>query len=137
MGFDRGERGQERRRSVRSPVTSTASFERSTIPMTRTLQRALTLAAALAALLLVAVPALARQEANVSRKVYATEINFRLPHKSAHPGTVTFMVQNKGKLPHDFKISGKKTVMIKPGKNANIKVTFRRKGKYTYICSVP
>ena len=104
--------------------------------MTRTVQRAIVLAAALAAVLLVAVPALARQEANVSRKVYATEFSFRLPIKSARTGTVTFMVQNKGKLPHDFKIAGRKTVMIKPGKNANVKVTFKRKGKYTYICTV-
>jgi plastocyanin len=105
--------------------------------MSRTLQRAVLTAAALAGAALVAVPALARQEANVSRKVIATDLKFTLTLKKAPPGTVTFLVNNKGRLPHDFKIAGKKTPVIKPGgNNASLKVTLKR-GKYTYICTVP
>jgi uncharacterized cupredoxin-like copper-binding protein len=105
--------------------------------MNRTLLGAIVGVAALAVAALLALPALAHQEANVSRKVVATEFKFRLPLKSAKRGTVTFMVQNKGKLPHDFKIKGKKTRMIKPGGNAVVKVKFTKKGKYRYICTVP
>ena len=84
-----------------------------------------------------AVPAVGRTDANVSRKVIATEFKFRLPITSARTGTVTFMVQNKGKLPHDFRIAGKKSRMVKPGGNAVLKVTFRKKGRYAYVCTVP
>ena len=105
--------------------------------MTRMLQwTTLALAGAVLAAL-IAVPALARQEANVSRKVTATDFKFALPIKTAKPGTVSFLVNNKGKLPHDFKIAGKKTAMLKPGgHNATLKVTLKR-GRYTYVCTVP
>ena len=39
---------------------------------------------------------------------------------------------------HDFKIAGKKTVMLKPGKTAAPLTVTLVKGKtYTYICTVP
>ena len=105
--------------------------------MNRTLQWATLALAGLVLAGLFAVPALGRHEANVSRKVVATEFKFALPIKTAHPGTISFLVNNKGKLPHDFKIAGKKTPTIKPGgQNFTLKVTLR-KGKYTYICTVP
>jgi uncharacterized cupredoxin-like copper-binding protein len=105
--------------------------------MKRSIKAAVFTLPALLALLVLAVPAVARQDANVSRKVNATEFKFALPIKSAKRGTVTFMVQNKGKLPHDFKIAGKKSPIIKAGGNTNMKVTFKRRGRYTYICTVP
>ena len=44
---------------------------------------------------------------------------------------------NKGKVPHDFKLAGKKTPRIAGGgHNATLKVTLKR-GKYTYVCTVP
>ena len=51
-------------------------------------------------------------------------------------GVVTFKVTNKGKLPHDFKISGKKTKIVAPGKSATLKVTYTKAGKYKYLCTV-
>ena len=40
-----------------------------------------------------------------------------LSKRTVRHGTVVFKVVNKGKLPHDFKISGHKTALIKPGKS--------------------
>jgi nitrite reductase (NO-forming) len=68
--------------------------------------------------------------------VTATEFKFKLSTSSAKAGKVTFKVVNKGKLDHDFKIAGKKTPMIKPGKSATITATVK-KGKNAYICTVP
>lgn len=68
--------------------------------------------------------------------VTATEYKFRLSKKTVPVGTVVFKVLNKGKIEHDFKINGKKTPLIKPGKSATLKVAFK-KGRFTYICTVP
>ena len=67
--------------------------------MNRVAKAAMLLTAALVAAVWLALPAAAREEVNVSRKVYATEFKFRLPLKTARIGTVTFMIQNKGKVP--------------------------------------
>ena len=50
-------------------------------------------------------------------------------------GTVTFKLVNKGKLMHDFKISGKKSKLISPGKSGRLIVTLK-KGKLSYLCTV-
>jgi uncharacterized cupredoxin-like copper-binding protein len=68
--------------------------------------------------------------------VKATEFKFALSRKSGHHGTIIFKVVNKGHIQHDFKIAGKKTAMLAPGKSATLKVTLR-KGSYKYICTVP
>jgi nitrite reductase (NO-forming) len=69
--------------------------------------------------------------------VVATEFKFKLSKKTVPVGKVTFTVVNKGKLAHDFKIAGKKTPLIKPGKKATLTVAFKKAGKYGYICTVP
>ena len=69
-------------------------------------------------------------------KVTAKEFKFTLSKKSAPHGKVTFKVTNKGHLKHDFKINGKKTSMISPGKSASLTVTLK-KGSFKYICTVP
>lgn len=67
--------------------------------------------------------------------VTAKEFKFVLSAKTAPHGTVTFKVVNKGKLKHDFKIAGKKTALISPGKSATLKVTLS-KGSKPYLCTV-
>ena len=67
--------------------------------------------------------------------VVAKEFSFKLSRKSAPSGVVVFKVTNKGPLKHDFKIAGKKTPLIKPGKSATLKMTLK-KHKYRYLCTV-
>lgn len=68
--------------------------------------------------------------------VTGKEFKFALTKKSAKHGTVTFRFTNKGTLKHDFKIAGKATKLVAPGKSASLTVTLKR-GNYTYICTVP
>ncbi|MCW2976186.1 MAG: blue (type 1) copper domain protein [Actinomycetia bacterium] len=75
----------------------------------------------------------ARDSASVTVKM--SEFKFVLSAASAHPGAVVFTVTNKGKLPHDFKIGGKKTALVSPGKTAKLSVTLKA-GKYPYLCTV-
>ncbi len=68
--------------------------------------------------------------------VASSEFKFVLSKKTVPAGTVTFVVTNKGKVSHDFKIKGKKTPLLAPGKKATLKIVFK-KGKYPYLCTVP
>jgi uncharacterized cupredoxin-like copper-binding protein len=71
-------------------------------------------------------------------QVKGGEFFFKLSTKSiAKPGKVTFVFKNVGHVLHDFKINGKKTPLIGPGKTARLVVTFKKKAKYTYLCTVP
>lgn len=95
------------------------------------------IAGALAAVLIgSAGTASARQQAT-TLGVKMSEFKFVLTKKTVPKGIVTFKVSNVGKIPHDFKINGKKTPLVGPGKSATLKVTFRRVGRYPYICTVP
>ena len=66
-----------------------------------------------------------------------SELKFTLAKRTVPRGTVTFKVTNKGSLQHDFKIKGKKTVRLAPGKTATLKVSFATAGKFGYLCTVP
>jgi uncharacterized cupredoxin-like copper-binding protein len=68
--------------------------------------------------------------------VTMTEFKFKLSKQRVPTGTVIFTVKNKGKIPHDFKIYGKKTKLIAPGKSATLRVTIRKKGRFGYVCTV-
>ena len=72
--------------------------------------------------------------------VKASEFKFVLSKKTvAKPGKVVFKVTNVGKEAHNFVIlSGinKATPLIQPKKTAKLTVTFKKKGKYTYECTV-
>lgn len=71
-------------------------------------------------------------------QVKGSEFFFRLSTKSiARPGKVTFVFRNIGHVSHDFKINRKTTPLIQPGRTARIVVTFKKKGKYPYLCTVP
>ena len=105
--------------------------------MLRKLSLVAALVAALAAF--VAVPAFAHSShaTGTTVKVAALDtLKFTLSTKTVHPGSVTFVVTNKGHLAHDFKIAGKKTPLLKGGKSAKITVTLKA-GKYPYSCTVP
>jgi uncharacterized cupredoxin-like copper-binding protein len=71
-------------------------------------------------------------------QVRGGEFFFRLSAKSIKkPGKVTFVFKNVGHVQHDFKISGRKTPLISPGRTARLVVTFRKKGRFPYLCTVP
>lgn len=93
-------------------------------------------AAVVAATLFVVVPFAGARTAATTVKVTAKEFKFVLSRSSAPHGKVTFKVVNKGKAKHDFKIAGKRTPMLKPGKTATLTVTLS-KGKHKYVCTVP
>jgi uncharacterized cupredoxin-like copper-binding protein len=72
----------------------------------------------------------------VTVNVTAKEFKFTLSKTSVRHGKVTFKLTNKGKLPHDFAIGGKKTKLISAGKTTTLTVTLK-KGKAAYKCTVP
>jgi uncharacterized cupredoxin-like copper-binding protein len=94
------------------------------------------------AALMWALPASAnRGSANMAMTVKVTagkptEFAFTLKPKAVMHGKVTFVVTNSGAIVHDFQILGKKTPNINPGKTAKLTVTFKKAGKYPYICTV-
>ena len=96
----------------------------------------LALGVALAALV-AAAPVAARPSASAATTVTVTmkEFKFVLSKKTVPHGSVTFKLVNKGKLPHDFKIGGKKSKLIAGGKSGKLIVTLK-KGKLAYICTV-
>jgi uncharacterized cupredoxin-like copper-binding protein len=72
----------------------------------------------------------------VTVSVIAKEFKFTLSKKSVPHGKVTFKLTNRGRLPHDFAIGGKKTKIIGAGKTAILIATVK-KGKAAYKCTVP
>lgn len=104
-------------------------------------------ALALAAVTLAALAPIPPATARIGRQAAATattvqvkggEFFLRLSVKSAaKPGKITFSFKNIGHVPHDFKINGKKTPLIQPGRTAKLVVSFKKKGTYPYLCTVP
>lgn len=82
--------------------------------------------------LTVATPAL--QETAVDVSMF--EMGFKLSRSEVPPGTVVFRVVNDGKVPHDFRISGKGTPMLGPGGRATLTVAFPQPGSFTFVCTV-
>jgi len=75
-------------------------------------------------------------EATTKVTVKASEFKYVFSRRSAPTGTVIFTVINKGKITHDFKINGKKTVKLAPGKTQRLTVKFTRKGQYAFLCTI-
>jgi uncharacterized cupredoxin-like copper-binding protein len=70
-------------------------------------------------------------------QVRGGEFFFKLSTRSiARPGIVAFTFKNVGHVVHDFKIDGKKTPLIQPTRTARLVVTFKKKGRYPYSCTV-
>ena len=77
-------------------------------------------------------------DATLHITVAATEFKFVLSRRSVPVGsTVIFTVVNKGKISHNFKIGGKTTPNLLPGKSAKLTVKFKKKGHYAYLCTIP
>jgi len=112
--------------------------------MRQLITRSISTLAAVAIAALTLVPLATAQSDRQARAAATTvqvkggEFFFKLSTKSiAKPGTVTFVFKNIGHVSHDFKINGKKTPLIQPGKTARLVVAFKKKGKFSYLCTVP
>ena len=68
--------------------------------------------------------------------VKASEFKYVFSRRSVPTGTVVFTVINKGKISHDFKIGGKKTKSLLPGKSQKLTVKFTKKGQYAFLCTL-
>src|SRR3954471_16211058 len=109
--------------------------------------------AALAAVLALVLPALAGATTRATTVTVTagkpSEFRFQLSTKTFKHGTVTFKVRNGGTLPHDFKIcasskggtanacTGKVTKLLNPRSSTTLTYTFKTKGTYEYLCTVP
>lgn len=96
-------------------------------------------AGALAALAVV-VTAQAGSSATAPQRVAVgmTEFKFTLKPKTVQKGrVVVFTVTNRGRVAHDFRIAGKKTRVLAAGRKTTLRVTFRKAGRYRYICTLP
>jgi uncharacterized cupredoxin-like copper-binding protein len=69
--------------------------------------------------------------------VVAREFSFKLSRRTVPVGTVIFTVVNRGKITHNFRIAGKTTRKLGPGKKATLRVVFRKKGRFAYVCTIP
>jgi len=97
----------------------------------------LALGVALAALVAAApVAALPTTAAATTVTVQMKEFKFVLSKKTVAHGAVTFKLVNKGTIAHDFKIAGKKSKLVQPGKSGKLIVTLKA-GKLKYLCTVP
>ena len=65
------------------------------------------------------------------------EMRFVLSKKVVPRGKVVFKVTNKGRIPHDFKIAGKKIPVIGSGKSRTLTINFTKKGRFFFLCTVP
>jgi uncharacterized cupredoxin-like copper-binding protein len=78
-----------------------------------------------------------------------SEFGFVLSKKVLPHGKVTFRMTNGGSIPHDLKIcaspkgglanscKGKVTKLVVPAQSATLTYTFKTKGTYEYLCTVP
>ena len=79
----------------------------------------------------------------------AGEFTFKVTPSSVKVGTVIFKVSNHGGSDHDFKVCasnkgghansclGTGTALIHPNQSATLKITFKKKGDYEYLCDIP
>ena len=83
-------------------------------------------------------PAAALNRAARAQSVTVTmkEYKFALSAKTMKAGKITFMLVNKGKIAHDFRIAGHTSTLVQPGKSGKLVVTLK-KGKYPYKCTLP
>ncbi len=66
-----------------------------------------------------------------------SEFRYTLSKRTVPVGTTVFRVTNKGKVRHDFRILGKKTASLAPGKAGTLRAVFKKAGKYAFLCTLP
>ncbi len=66
-----------------------------------------------------------------------SEFRFKLSQTAVTTGTTIFKVANKGMVAHDFKLAGKTTAKLAKGKAGTLRLTFKKPGRYAYLCTLP
>jgi uncharacterized cupredoxin-like copper-binding protein len=66
-----------------------------------------------------------------------SEFRFAVSPRIASKRLVVFAVKNNGTIGHDFRIAGKRTPLIAPGRRGTLRVTFTKAGRYPYLCTLP
>jgi uncharacterized cupredoxin-like copper-binding protein len=66
-----------------------------------------------------------------------SEFKYKFSRMSAPKGVVVFKVKNLGMTVHDLKINKVKTRVLNSGKSQTIRVNFKKRGKYPFVCTVP
>jgi len=80
----------------------------------------------------------AHAAATTNVSVSGKEFSLHLSRTSiSRPGTVVFTFRNVGTVAHDFSIGGKTSKMIGPHKTTKLTVAFHKKGRFSYLCTVP
>jgi glucose/arabinose dehydrogenase len=70
--------------------------------------------------------------------VDARDFSFALSRRSVpKPGTIRFVVRNRGASPHNFVIAGKRTRILEPGKSEVLTVRLGKVGLISFACSLP
>jgi uncharacterized cupredoxin-like copper-binding protein len=70
--------------------------------------------------------------------VTMTEFRFALVPKTVQQGRpVVFAVANRGTIAHDFRIAGRKTVVLTAGRRTTLRATFAKAGRYPFLCTLP
>ena len=65
-------------------------------------------------------------------KVSTHNSRYVLSAKTAPRGVVIFKITNPASEPHDFSIKGRTSKLLRTGQSTTLRVTFRRKGRYSY-----
>ena len=67
-----------------------------------------------------------------------TEFRFAVTPKTVKKNVVvTFALTNRGTIGHDFKVGGKKSPILAAGRKGTLRVTFKKAGRYAYLCTLP
>ena len=77
----------------------------------------------------------ATHSAALARTIITVETHnsiFKFSAKTAPRGVVIFKVTNPASFRHNFTIKGRTTPVLSTGQSATLRVTFLRKGRYTY-----
>jgi len=66
------------------------------------------------------------------------DFRFKLSKPSLAVGKVTIILKNKGHSIHNFVVTGvKSSPFLAPGTQKTYTITFKKKGKFNYVCTVP
>jgi glucose/arabinose dehydrogenase len=77
------------------------------------------------------------EQAAITVQVTVRDHSFTLSRRSAPVGSVVrFVVLNRGPSAHSFAIAGRKTRLLRRGQRQAITVTFRKAGRYRFVCAV-